>query len=137
MTILKTLIVTCALLFSASTSIANDESTGTGTVAETMTSGGYVYMRLEEDGAWVASSPIPVAVGDKITYSGGMTMKDFASRTLKRNFEYIIFAGKLEVVSEFDADAHAIAAASDQNEFAKSDTAPEPQAGDPQQFADD
>ena len=130
MTTLKILIITSALLFGTSASIANDENTGTGTVAEAITSGGYVYVRLEEDDAWVASSPIPVAVGDKVTYSGGMMMKDFASRTLNRKFEYIIFAGKLEIVNEFDADAHASAAASDQHDFAKSETAPEPQAGE-------
>lgn len=88
-------------------SSANDENTGSGIVAETMTSGGYVYVRLAEDNTWVASSPIAVTVGDKVTYSGGMTMKDFHSRTLDRTFDFILFAGRLEVINPVNGDAHA------------------------------
>ena len=130
MTILKTLIITCALLFSASASFANDESAGTGTVAETMTSGGYVYVRLEADGNWVASTPIPVVVGDKVKYSGGMMMKDFTSRTLDRSFEYILFASKLEVINQVDADAHSSAATNDPHAVANTVAAVAPKLGE-------
>ena len=100
MTILKALIIAYALLFCAPSTFANDENTGIGTVAETMTSGGYVYVRLEEDGNWVASAPIPIVVGDKVKYTGGMMMKDFNSRTLDRKFENILFASKIERVHD-------------------------------------
>ena len=130
MTIMKTLIIACALLFCAPASFANDENTGTGTVAETMTSGGYVYVRLEEDGNWVASTPVPVVVGDKVKYTGGMMMKDFNSRTLDRKFEYILFAGKLEVVNQVNADAHSGFASNDPHAVAKSAAAVAPTAGE-------
>ena len=130
MTILKTLIITCALLFSTSASFANDESTGTGTVAETMTSGGYVYVRLEEDGNWVASTPTPIVVGDKVRYTGGMMMKDFNSRTLNRSFEYILFASKLEVINQVNADVHSSAASNDPHAVAKTPAAVAPEAGE-------
>ena len=130
MNILKTLIITCALLFFAPASFANDENTGTGVVAETMTSGGYVYVRLEEDNTWVASSPIAVSVGDKVTYSGGMTMKDFHSRTLNRSFDYILFAGKLEVINQVNADMHATAETNDPHIVEKSIAAVAPKPGE-------
>ena len=130
MTILKTLIIACALLFCATTSFANDENTGTGTVAETMTSGGYVYVRLEEDGNWVASTSIPIVVGDKVKYTGGMMMKDFNSRTLNRSFEYILFASKLKVVNPVIADAHSSFESNDPNAGAKSAAAITPTAGE-------
>ena len=130
MNTLKTMILACALLFCASPSIANDESTGTGTVAETMTSGGYVYVRLEENGNWVASTPIPVVVGDKVKYTGGMMMKDFNSRTLNRSFEYILFASKLEVVNQVIADAHSSFESNDPHAVAKTAAAVAPNAGE-------
>jgi hypothetical protein len=130
MTILKTIIFGCALLFGASASLANDDTTGTGTVAETMTSGGYVYVRLEADGNWVASTPIPVVVGDKVKYSGGMMMKDFTSRTLDRSFEYILFASKLEVVNQVNADAHSAAAGNDPHAVANTAAAVAPKPGE-------
>jgi hypothetical protein len=130
MTILKTLTISCAFLFFTSVSFANDENTGTGTVAETMTSGGYVYVRLEEDGNWVASTPIPVVVGDKVRYTGGMKMKDFNSRTLNRSFEYILFASKLEVVNLVNAEAHSAAASNDAHAAIKRASAVAPEVGE-------
>ena len=130
MTTLKTRIIACALLFCASASFANDENTGSGTVAETMTSGGYVYVHLEEDGNWVASTPVQVNVGDKVKYTGGMMMKDFTSRTLNRSFEYILFASKLEVINQVIADAHSTAATNDPHAVAKSAAAVAPVANE-------
>ena len=118
------------MFFSVSTSFANDESGGTGIVTETMTSGGYVYVRLEKDNSWVASRPIQVSVGDKVKYTGGSTMKDFHSRTLDRTFEFILFAMKLEVINEVNAEAHANAPTNDPNAVAKSVAAVAPAAGD-------
>ena len=129
MSILKTLGIDCALLFSVTIASANDENDGKGTVSETMTSGGYVYVRLEEDGNWVASTPIPVVVGDKVTYTGGMMMKDFTSRTLNRSFEYILFASKIEVINEVNADAHSTAV-NDMHAVAKTAAAIAPQPGE-------
>lgn len=118
------------MFFSVSTSFANDENGGTGKVAETMTSGGYIYVRLEEDNNWVASTPIQVSVGDKVKYTSGATMKDFHSRTLDRTFESILFAMKLEVVNEVNAEAHANAPTNDPHAVAKSAAAVAPEAGE-------
>jgi hypothetical protein len=130
MTTLKTIIIACALLICAPASFANDEGAGTGTVAETMNVGAYVYVRLEEDGKWVASTPIPVSVGDKVKYAGGAEMKDFYSPKLDRTFESILFVMKLEVVNQVNADAHAADAASDPHGIAKSAAAVAPVAGE-------
>ena len=113
MNFLKTLLLASALLICAPVSFADNEGTGTGSVAETMTSGGYVYVRLEEDDTWLASTPVPVSVGDKVAYTGGAVMNNFKSSTLNRNFESIIFVGKLAVVNQANADAHSSAASND------------------------
>ena len=129
MTILKSLIIACALLLGAPALSANDENTGSGTVAETMTSGGYVYVRLEEDNTWVAARPVPVAVGDKVRYAGGAVMKDFHSRTLDRSFDSILFTGELEVISQITADVHTAAAARNLFGIEKSATVTTPELG--------
>lgn len=65
-----------------------------GKVAETMDSGGYTYIRVEQgqDSKWVAVTQRPVKVGDKVSFAGGMAMKDFKSETLKRTFKTIVFS---------------------------------------------
>ena len=65
-----------------------------GKIAETMTSGGYTYMRLDTDSGetWVAVPVAEVEVGQDITVSIQMEMKDFESSSLGRTFESIIFA---------------------------------------------
>lgn len=130
MNILKSLVIACPLLFCAPASFANPENTGTGTVAETMNVGAYVYVRLEENDTWVASTPVPVAVGDQVTYTGGAMMKDFYSPKLGRKFESILFVMKLEVTNQVNADTHASTAPDDPHSVAKSTTAVVPGPGD-------
>ncbi len=130
MTNLKTLLIASALLFYALASVANNENTGSGTVAETLSSGGYVYVLLEENNVWLAAPATAVSVGDKISYSGGSTMNNFHSRTLKRTFETILFVMKLEVVTQAETSMHAGAAGSDQLVVAKSAAAVAPKAGE-------
>ena len=130
MNFLKTLLIASALLICAPVSFADNEGTGTGTVAETMASGGYVYVRLEEDDTWVASAPVAVSVGDKVAYTSGAVMKNFTSNTLNRSFESIIFVGKLAVVNQVNADAHSSAASNDPHAVAKTAAAVAPEAGE-------
>ena len=129
---LKILAISFVLLLGASISMANPEyaNANIGTVAETMTSGGYVYVRLEEDDSWLASTEIPLTVGDKVRYSSGMVMPNFTSPSLKRTFSSIRFVERLEVIGQMSADAHADAAASDMHGFAKSAKAEAPVAGE-------
>lgn len=65
-----------------------------GTVAETMNGGGYTYLRLTTAAGekWAAVPQSTVAVGDKVTLVNPMVMEHFASPTLKRSFDEILFA---------------------------------------------
>ena len=69
----------------------------TGTVLETMDSGGYTYMQIDTgmDKPWVAVPQAQAKVGEKVTAMPGMVMKNFTSKTLNRTFESIVFSGGL------------------------------------------
>ena len=66
-----------------------------GTVVETMNSGGYTYVLIEQNGkkTWIAGPQTTVKVGQQVTCEPGMEMKNFTSKTLKRTFDSIIFSG--------------------------------------------
>jgi hypothetical protein len=66
----------------------------TGTVSETMNSGGYTYMLLEKNGTktWVAAPQMKVVKGQKVSLAPGPEMSNFSSATLKRTFDKIIFS---------------------------------------------
>ena len=66
-----------------------------GKVVETMNSGGYTYVLLENNGkkTWVAIPATAVKVGQDVTCQPGMEMKNFTSKTLNRTFASIIFSG--------------------------------------------
>jgi len=103
---LKILFLACVLLAFAPVVPAADGGVTVGTVAETMESGGYVYIKLE-DGQWIAANRFPVAKGDKIQYSGAMEMNNFHSNTLDRTFESILFvsvAGPADGAAAAQAD---------------------------------
>lgn len=102
---LKLLIFICAYLVFSPVLLAAEQVApampATGTVAETMTSGGYVYIKLEDQGIWLAANAFDVSVGDKIQFSGGMEMNNFHSTSLDRTFESIYFVSS---ASRADAD---------------------------------
>jgi hypothetical protein len=66
----------------------------TGKVVETMDSGGYTYIKLDQGGKsiWVATSKMEVKEGQEISLLPGATMKNYESKTLNRTFETIIFS---------------------------------------------
>ena len=69
-----------------------------GKVIETMNSGGYTYMHIENKGmkTWAAVPMVKgIKVGDMVKLQPGMTMQNFTSKTLKRTFETIFFSGGL------------------------------------------
>lgn len=70
-----------------------------GKVLETMDSGGYTYVLIEEKGEklWVAAMQTPVKVGDTVEFPDSPPMVNFQSKTLKRTFDKIIFAPGLAV----------------------------------------
>jgi len=108
MKILKTLFFASIILSLAA--LANDETSGSGTVAEKLEVEHYVIFRLEEDERWLASSPVDIAVGDRVDYAGGALMKDFYSRTLDRTFDYILFVSSLQRAADPHAGLSGVAA---------------------------
>ena len=69
----------------------------TATVLETMDSGGYTYVKVDEGGKvyWAAAPAAQVAVGDQVSFSEQMTMVNFTSPSLNRTFEQLMFVGGL------------------------------------------
>ncbi|MFI5360672.1 MAG: DNA-binding protein [Elusimicrobiota bacterium] len=65
-----------------------------GKVAETMDSGGYTYARVTQDGSstWVAVPVMKLKTGDVVAFQSGMVMQNFASPTLHRTFDSIVFS---------------------------------------------
>lgn len=65
-----------------------------GTVIETMNAAGYTYLQVDTGTAknWVAIPETTVAKGAKVTYSPGMEMVNFHSKSLDRTFPTIVFS---------------------------------------------
>jgi hypothetical protein len=67
----------------------------TGKVLETMESGGYTYVYLQQKKGkkiWVAFPTAKVSVGKKVSLVPGEEFKNFKSKTLNRTFDRIIFS---------------------------------------------
>ena len=97
----------CALLCAPLRLSAAEVPTISGTVAETMDSGGYTYILLKEGktSQWVAAPVMQVKKGQRVTLQGGMVMKGFKSKSLKRTFPSIIFSGGPASAAHSHADA--------------------------------
>lgn len=69
----------------------------TAVIEETMSSGGYTYMKVKEGekSHWIAMTARAVKKGDTIRYTGQSLMKNFHSKTLNRTFESIVFAADI------------------------------------------
>ncbi|MBI4684442.1 MAG: hypothetical protein HY755_04500 [Nitrospirae bacterium] len=65
-----------------------------GKVIETMDSGGYSYVCLENSGnkIWVAVPQMKIQNGKTMAFQPGVEMVNFESKTLKRTFDKIIFS---------------------------------------------
>jgi hypothetical protein len=66
----------------------------TGTVLESMDSGGYTYLLIKTPAGekkWAAVTKANVKKGDKATVTNAMDMRNFESPTLKRKFDVIAF----------------------------------------------
>lgn len=97
---------------------AEAPGTITGPVAETMNSGGYTYARVQATpkDVWIASTELPIKIGDRITAAIDMPMENFNSKTLNRSFPLIYFVsgvtrdGEAGAIQPAMADALAPAA---------------------------
>jgi len=81
----------------------------TGTVVESMNSGGYTYLLLmtaSGQKSWAAVTKTTVKTGAMATVTNAMEMRDFESPTLKRKFDRILF-GALADASAPAGDPHA------------------------------
>lgn len=66
-----------------------------GKVLQTMNNAGYTYVEIQKkngDKVWVAVTETPVKVGSQVAFRGGMEMRNFESKGLKRTFSTIMFA---------------------------------------------
>jgi len=72
-------------------------SNHTAKVTETMSSGGYTYMKVQEgkNNYWVAMTLRDAKVGQNISFSEQGWMKNFESKTLHRTFDNILFASEI------------------------------------------
>ena len=100
------LLLTVAVVFALAPNVHADDLSGT--VVETMNSGGYTYLRLKTPAGdkWAAVMKANVKKGDKATVVNTMEMKNFESPTLKRKFDTIAF-GMLGDGKAPAADPHA------------------------------
>jgi hypothetical protein len=86
-----------------------------GTVLETMDSGGYTYVQFDtgSETLWAAAPKFEVSVGDVVNIPPGMAMDNYHSKTLDRDFDAIYFVGAITTGdatlppadADFDADA--------------------------------
>ncbi len=65
----------------------------TGTILETMDSGGYTYMKLQTSGGeiWSAVNRTKINKGQTVTIATPMMLENFESKTLHRKFDRILF----------------------------------------------
>jgi hypothetical protein len=65
----------------------------TGKVIETMTSGGYTYLKIQTAQAplWAAVRAFDAKTGATVSVNSEMTMENFESKTLHRTFDRIVF----------------------------------------------
>ncbi len=83
-----------ALLLSSSLTWA---ATHTGTVLETMNSGGYTYAKVMENQKefWIAGPNAVIKTGDIIHFGEQMWMPNFNSKSLNRTFEKLLFVSNI------------------------------------------
>jgi hypothetical protein len=85
---------TSAPAAAAAAPAATNPNAFTGTIAETMNSGGYTYARLQAAGkedVWIAGNEFPAKPGDTLSVTLEMPMQNFESKTLQRTFPVIYF----------------------------------------------
>ena len=68
-----------------------------GTVIETMSAGGYTYVQIDtgNETIWAAGPTSTVQLGDVLSISQRMPMRNFHSKSLNRNFDVLYFVDTL------------------------------------------
>lgn len=77
----------------AQCAMMNQGGTLSGVVKETLNAAGYTYARVSGPGGdmWAAAPQCSLSVGDTVSFSNGMPMKDFKSTKLNRTFPLVYF----------------------------------------------
>lgn len=90
-----------------------DGASQSGTVMETLESGGYTYMKLAQGDKqiWAASPKTTVTVGETVQFVEQMRMPNFTSNTLNRTFDELVFISNVNGATAAPADAPKLAAA--------------------------
>jgi len=85
----------------------DDGASLTGKVVETMDTGGYTYIKIEQDGKsiWAAIPLTKITVGQDISVQPGFVMDNFKSKTLDRTFDSIVFSSGIAGGAEKKAPA--------------------------------
>ena len=70
-----------------------------GKVVETMDSGGYTYVQVDtgSEKIWAAAPQFKVKVGDPVVVPAGMSMPNYHSKTLNRDFAQLYFVSQIMV----------------------------------------
>ena len=102
-----TILIIGLLIFSISgTKLSAEKKTESashkGKLLQMFKSGGYTYLEYESEGKkfWAASKMVVANIGNIIEFNNPLVMKDFYSKTLKRKFELIYFAGMVRAVGK-------------------------------------
>jgi hypothetical protein len=68
-----------------------------GTVIETMSSGGYTYVQVDngKEKIWAAAPQFKVAAGEKVSVPKGLPMRNYHSAALNRDFPLVNFVGSI------------------------------------------
>ena len=77
----------------------------TGEVLQIIEAGRYIYLDIQtaQGRIWVATAATAVEVGEQVTVSRSMPMKDFYSQTLKQSFDMVYFADGVTVQGQEEA----------------------------------
>ena len=78
----------------AANATAAQPAPNTGKVIQLLEGGGYNYAEVDTGNGkriWIAGGPIKIKVGETLEWGEHMVMHNFASRTLNRTFEEILF----------------------------------------------
>jgi hypothetical protein len=88
--------VVMLIVGSSITAYAEQTAVLSGKVTEILNVTGYTYaeVNLGKKKVWAAGPVTPLKVGDTVSFSPGMPMKDFHSKSMKRDFSVIYFVDR-------------------------------------------
>ncbi len=80
-------------------------------VLETVDSGGYTYMKVDENGNiyWAAGPQASISVGSTVSYVEQMVMENFTSNSLNKTFDKLVFASTIIPVDKPNTDPSTVA----------------------------